>query len=317
MRNHPLNHKLLIRTIGEAHSSQIGSGLPYSSIKQFLNPYSIDEVALTEELRWLVANQVVSEDVLERGERVYSLTNKRYRIFDAIQGRTGLTLSYEDVAVTTLTNDNLRDDVAFVEAFFENWSGELVHVLADELAHNNSLHDSLFICYAAAQSTVFDWLKHSLFSGCYEIVMRELRSILEGLFIAYNLDVNYPTLKLDEKLDEMRKLEEERATHGKKIFTKSGVKEWENYYSLYRELCAYVHLSLRKIQDISDLHGIDSLAPKFNEDEFIKCVVAWKKVATLAVELASSLLKTYNIQFEILFDIFVPIEYSESDDIPF
>lgn len=321
MRNHPLNHKLLIRIIGEAHGSQrIESGLPYSSILQFTNPYSIDEIALAEGLQWLVANQVVSEDVLERGERVYSLTNKGYQIFGAIQGRTGLTLSYEDIAITTLTNDKLKDDVAFVEAFFENWAGELVHVLADELAHNNSLHDSLFICYAAAQSTAFDWLKHSLFSGFYEIVMRELRSILEGLFTAYNLDVNYPALKLDEKLDAMRKLEEERATHGKKVFTRSGVKGWENYYSLYRELCAYVHLSLQKIQDISDLHGSDSLAPEFNEDEFIKCVAAWKKVATLAVDLASSLLKAYNIQFEILFDIFVPREHSESgesSDIPF
>jgi hypothetical protein len=317
MRNKVLTHKLLIRTIGETRSSNIEPGLPFSSLRQFLSPYSTDEMAITEELRWLVANQLVTEEVLGTGERVYSLSEKGYRIFHAIQGRTGLTLSYEDVAIKTLTNDRIRTEVEFIEAFYENWAGELVHVLADELAHKDSLHDSLFICYAAAQSTVFDWLKHSLFSGCYEVVLRELRSILEGLFTAYNLDVNYPTLKLDEKLDTMRELEEERATHGKKVFTKSGVKEWKDYYSLYQELCAYVHLSLRKIQSISDLHGIDSLEPEFDEDEFIKCAEAWKKVATLAVELASSLLKTYNINFEIHFDIFVPQEYGESDDIFF
>jgi hypothetical protein len=117
--------------------------------------------------------------------------------------------------------------------------------------------------------------------------MRELRTILEGIFPAFYLELSNPGAPLETKLTQLRKLEESHDNHGKSAFQMSGVPEWRGYYDLYKELCSYTHLStavasanMRKVaiqgySEIPDFH--------FDRELFVKCVEMWAKVCHLAM----------------------------------
>lgn len=287
--------KLIIRNIGEMGE------LSYLKLMRLMECQPLmQEKNLIEVIELLLSQGFISEKSLKGKHSVYCLTEKGNRLYRVIQDYPDLHPFYEEIYARTLTNEALGNRVEFVECFFEEWVGNFLHPFGKDLLYGDKLRNSVFYCYLASQSMVFDWLAHSLIFGAYEVVLRELRSILEGLFTAYYLDKNYPYKSLEEKLDTLSDLEKNRLSSGKKAFKRSDINRWQDYYSLYRELCAYVHTSRkvmgRKMYQIAQKGYPETIDVHFDPGTFIKCVEAWRKVAMLAANLAGSLLKALNIE---------------------
>ena len=131
--------------------------------------------------------------------------------------------------------------------------------------------------------------------------MRELGTILEGMFPAFRLDIMTPGTSLETKFNRLQELVESRATYGKRAFRTSGVPEWRRYYDLYRQLCSYTHLSMavagtnmRKVAtegygEILDFH--------FDRELFVKCVQMWNEVAQLALRLCLVIMERLKVEY--------------------
>jgi hypothetical protein len=188
----------------------------------------------------------------------------------------------------------------YVEAFYENWVGEFLHPFGDNLHDSEKLGGNLLFCYLAAQSKVFAWLTPTLMCGCYDVVMRELRTVLEGMFTAYYIDIKNPECSLETKMKLLAKLEADKLTFGKKAFKLSGVPSWEAYHATYLELCSYTHLSVSvtgpKLRKVDEAGYPDSLDVHFDKALFVACVQMWQQIARVAGELCVSLMKTLNIE---------------------
>lgn len=219
-----------------------------------------------------------------------------------IEINPGVTMPFEKVYAQTVANAELSTQVEFIQSFFEDWVGEFVNPLEKDLHRARKLENSLYFCYLASQSMVFDWLAHTLLSGAYEVVLRELRSILEGLFVAYYVDVNYKSETLEQKIGRLRLLEEKRSLSGKKVFESSKISNWKDYYSLYGELCAYVHNSIKVVSVnillIAQEGFPQAVEARFDKNTFMKSVELWKRVAMAATDLASALLEELNVPIE-------------------
>ncbi|HMN23966.1 MAG TPA: hypothetical protein PKE38_05675 [Ignavibacteriaceae bacterium] len=207
---------------------------------------------------------------------------------------------YEDIYLSTLRSKSISNELYFIHTFFEEWAGNFLHPFGDDLLRGKKLDNSIFYCYLSTQTMTFDWLCHSLIFGAYDVVLRELRTILEGLFPAYYLDITYPKANLNKKLKNMLSLENNKLNYGYKIFKMSTIDNWEDYYSLYRDLCSYVHLS-RKVAGDSirkiALKGYgEMLDVNFDKKRFTECVIVWKRIAALSSTLAVSLLNALQIE---------------------
>jgi hypothetical protein len=145
-------------------------------------------------------------------------------------------------------------------------------------------------CYLAAQSEVFIWLSHSAFNGAYEVVLRELRTILEGMFPAYRVEQEAHGATLDEKLDILEQLEAGYQTHGKKAFKGSHYEHWRPYYRIYQDLSKYVHLTRRHVghqmKAIADRGFPEFTGATYDRDRFLTCAKAWHKIAGLSADMA-------------------------------
>ena len=150
---------------------------------------------------------------------------------------------HEKIFKETVSDQKISTKVSRIRCFFEDWAGNFVHPFGDDLFEGNALTDNMFYSYLASQTVIFDWMGHSLFCGAYNIVFRELRTILESVFTAYYLEITFKGMSLQDKIEEFKNLEHKGKTHGKKVFTRVGLNNWDEYYTLYRELCSYVHLS--------------------------------------------------------------------------
>jgi hypothetical protein len=216
-------------------------------------------------------------------------------IFSIIHGETSSSAPISDLA-------------KYVNTFFECWAGDFLHPLGDNLQRAGLLERSVFYCYLAAQSNVFKWLSISLMCGSYQLVMRELRTILEVMFPAYYLDTTSPNGDLAGKLQLLLQLEESRVGFGKRAFEMSGVNKWKYYYKLYQQLCAYTHLSLavtgQNIRRIAEGGFREMEIPRFDVAEFQRCVEMWKEIAALALDLTLTLFQELGIEYteQITFD---------------
>jgi predicted transcriptional regulator len=290
-----LCEKLIIRSIGE-----MGKLTNLKLMRIMKCQLFTQRENLIEAIELLLSQGLISKKSFKGKRSVYRLTAKGNRLYRVIEDYPGLHPFYEEIYARTLTDESLGNQVEFVECFFEEWVGNFLHPFGNDLLHGNKLSNSVFYCYLASQSMVLDWLAHSLLFGAYEVVLRELRSILEGLFTAYYLDINYPHRSLEEKLDALSDLEKKGLSHGKKAFKMSGISRWEDYYSLFSELCSYVHSSRevmgRKMRQIAQKGYAEAPDVHFDPVTFIKCVEVWKKVAMLAANLAGSLLVSLNIE---------------------
>jgi hypothetical protein len=210
-----------------------------------------------------------------------------------IEIKSGTVMPFEKVYYQTVNNNDLHGQALFIEAFFENWVGEFVHPLGKDLHHCHQLENSFYLANLTAQSVVFDWLAYTLLSGAYDIVLRELRCILEGLFAAYYVDMKYKGENLSQKVQRLSVLEEKRVLSGKKVFESSKLNNWKDYYSLYNELCAHVHNSIKvigsRIIQIAEDGFPQALEPQFDEVTFASSAELWRQVAITAIDLAMAL----------------------------
>ena len=213
----------------------------------------------------------------------------------------GVTMTaFGTVYYQTVKNKDLHGQVLSLETFFGNWVGEFVHPVQKDLHHCHHLENSYYLSYLALQSMVFDWLSYTLLSGAYEIVLRELRCILEGLFAAYYVDVNYKVEDLAQKIQRLSVLEEKRMLLGKKVFEISELKNWRDYYSLYKELSTYVHNSIKVIGNRIIQIGEDgfpqALEPQLDKKVFVSSAELWRKIVCAAIDLAIALFEELNVK---------------------
>jgi hypothetical protein len=295
-------HKQVIKIIGDLtewnHALEI-SGVEQELVARLASFYSIQDVS--DVLMSLGVYKLVDVSDPTSQVRRLKLTTKGSQVYEAITGLSGWIMphEYREIGLKTVLDKDIDNRVSFVETFFENWMGNLVHWLGDALHAANALENNLFFCYLATQTSVFDSLAHNLLVGSYDIVLKELRTILEGLFLAYGLETNNLTASLDDKLAMMEELEKQGHNHGKTVFKNSGLEGWEDHYDVYRELCTYVHISRKvtgeRVLKIAKDGFSEIIGPVFDIDAFKRCLDAWEKVANLVVILTNALLKCLNI----------------------
>jgi hypothetical protein len=207
---------------------------------------------------------------------------------------------HEEVWRETFSDNDLQEEVNYIASFFIEWVGDFLHPFGDNLIRADKLDNSIYYSYLAAQSAIFEWLSVTLLCGNYEIVMRELRTILEVMFPAYFLDSAHPDIPLDGKLRLLQELEESRSGYGKKVFKMSEIDGWEYYYDLYRQLCQYTHLSMtvtgQKIKDVTRSGFNEWPNLRFDKQKFLNCVAIWKEVTSLALHLARNLVDKYDVK---------------------
>jgi len=149
---------------------------------------------------------------------------------------------YRVIFTDTVSDPSIEHNIQFVRGFLEEWAGNFLHPFGDDL-HREGKLENIFYSYLSSQSHVFDWLGHSLLFGHYQIVLRELRTILENIFYMFYLDIKYQNNTVEEKLYIIEDQETRGITpHGRRVFKNSTYKDWQLSYQLYRELCAYIHI---------------------------------------------------------------------------
>lgn len=197
----------------------------------------------------------------------------------------------DQVINKTRSDESIINQRQFVDRFFENWVGEFLHPYGDDLLEHRQLNNSLFYCYLSAQSTNFDWYSHTLYSGAYTVVFRELRCILEGLFIVFKIEADNLKKTLDEKMGILSTAENKY--FGKKVFETSGFPQWSIYYEVYQDLSSYIHFSYSRvaavIRKVSDGGFPETVEYVYDRSRFLDAVRVWRKMSDLAVEMAQEL----------------------------
>lgn len=196
----------------------------------------------------------------------------------------------------------------FTDSFFCNWVGEFLHPYGDELFNAGTLNHSLIYCYLAAQSMNFHWYEHSLNHGAYTMVFREFRCILEGLFIVYKIEKTDHQKTLHDKLQILADAEEGRGNFGRQVFKSSGFSDWSIYYDIYSELSSYIHLSYSRtsgvISTIMDQGFPEALDYSYDRTRFIDACRIWRKIASLAIEMAQQLAQLDSIDINVDSNLF-------------
>jgi len=289
----------IIILIGNAGDKTTWGEVSFPQLSRLLQIHTIKS-DLRNTLEWLKSHDLISEKPSQSGETSLALTHQGFRLYCAIKYEGGLTMPYDQIGIETSLNLDLEKDLSFVENFFVTWSGNFVHVLRSALRGRGLADDSILLCYLALLSSPFDWLAHSLFYGAYDVVLRELRSVLEGMFAAYNLDTQNHGKSLDEKLNAMTDLEQCGRGHGISVFRSSGIPDWRKHYTIYTELCGYVHstrqITGHRIQEVAEAGFPELVEPGFNRDGFAQCVSIWRQIGNSAVILANQLLRFYGIE---------------------
>lgn len=264
----------------------------------------IDRAVFNTTIKELESNEIIIYTDSKKGHKQIELTVKGITVYNVIDNSAGLLGSYYQVYLETFFCEDIQQDVTRIESFIEVWGGEFVHWLADTLYNCNALEKSLFHCFLASQTPIFNWLAHSLLGGSYNIVLRELRHILEGLFASYFIEIKHLDKSAEQKVEIFTKLESEEKLYGKRVFKDSSFDEWEKYYETYRQLSKYVHLSKDIIKKQVDRGHDDFYEPEFSKIEFQNCVDAWVVVAKAAASLANKILELYGSDERIEVDLF-------------
>jgi hypothetical protein len=208
-----------------------------------------------------------------------------------------------DVQLQTKNDLSITKERNFVDGFFENWVGDFLHPYGDNLFDAEKLDDSLFYCYLAGQSTNFHWYGNSLFSGAYTILFRELRCILEGLFIVYKIEKLNLGKTVDEKLDILEHAENDKGFYGGGLFKSSGFTGWRKYHKIYKELSSFIHFSYKNtahvIKQIKSDGFPEVLDYKYDKTRFLKGAKIWKQMALLSVEMAIELAALEGIELSV------------------
>lgn len=214
----------------------------------------------------------------------------------------------EKIYLQTTEDPAIKKERDYISHFFENWIGEFLHPYGDALLDAGKLKNCFFYCYLSGQSTNFHWYAHSLYYGAYTIVFRELRCILEGLFIVFKIENLHFNTSLDEKLNILGLSEGKNSFYGKRVFQTSGFADWESYYQVYRELSGYIHFSYSKtahtIKSISRGGFPEVLDYEYNQSKFLDAYRIWRKMSVLSIDMAIELAKRNNIRLSVSSEVF-------------
>jgi len=206
---------------------------------------------------------------------------------------------YKDVFDETMSDPVIAREIEFVWGFVEDWMGEFLHPVGNDLYHANQ-SESILYCYMASQSLTFDWLSHALLLGNYETVLRELRSILENLFFMFHLDTHHKNKTVKDKYEILEQLEvSNRSPHGKVVFENSGYSDWKPCYDLYKELCRYIHVhteaSGKFALKIATEGFPEALDVEYYQGSFLQCSKTWYEISKIAGSLVENLFQKLQI----------------------
>ena len=210
--------------------------------------------------------------------------------------------------------ENMMDD------FEVSWGGIFLHGAyhyLKEVEWNkfDERMNSVFYSYLESQTMQLEWMIFSLYHGQYDLVLRELRNIVESAFLFFQVDYSNDTMNKsgNEKFKYIENMDE-HSKYGKKVFMNSGYADWGNVYlNIYKPLCEYTHTIsslIRNKETYPDYNAM--LAPKYDESKILECLYYLQNVLVLEVDMMKIILKDiYNIDadnaFNQIFDkIIVP-----------
>jgi hypothetical protein len=211
---------------------------------------------------------------------------------------------YEATFAETHADPVVEKHVDLLDNFFMYWSGCFIHAMEHDLRRKFDLDQNVLIAFFASQTMVFDWMAFSAKCGHYTLVFRECRTILESTMLLSGIESNMPQASLSDKLDRWTDLEAGHKSYGKRVFRKSGLKNWEAYYNLYKRLCGYTHASVgltgHEVRHMA-LRGGQSLDFSYSQDKFLQCFDVWYDVAQTASDAAETMYQTLGVTPE-MFD---------------
>ena len=187
---------------------------------------------------------------------------------------------------------NSWDDLAV------SWEGMFLHQAYHYLKsidweeYDERLNSVLYSCLET-QTMQYEWMIYSLLHGQYELVLRELRNIVESAFLFYRMDYyeEYRKKSGEEKFNELKGLIEKE--FGRKVFEQSGYADWEKVYKdLYRPLCEYTHtkISLVRNETIYPYYN-GMLEPTYDEKKVVECMYYLQQTMALEVDMMCSILE--------------------------
>jgi len=203
-------------------------------------------------------------------------------------------------------NDELRKCPEILNALTESklddialfWVGVFLHSVYHTFkdlrrAGNKNWDNSILFCGLSSQAMQLDWLIYSVCYGQYDLALRELRHLLESVFLFYRADYSsyFQDKSLEKKAEELEKLNK-REKYGKSVFEKSGYANWKHAYELYKELSSYTHttISLRNTKALfEDFNGCSE--PVYDKEKILKCIHYIQKVLVIECNLMESVLK--------------------------
>lgn len=196
-----------------------------------------------------------------------------------------------------LESEELFDDVELLENWLLTWTGIFLHSVFHSFKDIKQ-YNSILFCLLQSQSYQLEWTIFSMFSGQYDVAMRELRSTLENAFYHFKYDYQrkYHNMNVTEKFNKMvdDANKNYRESYGKPVFKNSGYHDWEAIYdNVYKKLCEYVHTSVGRNNALQiDKDGFNSLLdPKFDINRIRECVSMFKTVVKTEIMLMELLLK--------------------------
>lgn len=180
-----------------------------------------------------------------------------------------------------------------------SWTGvflhSVYHVFKDlRYKGNNNWDSSILFCGLSSQTMQWDWIIYCVCYGQYDLVLRELRNVLESAFLFYRADHDdkLRDKKLEEKAEEIEKLNENER-YGIKVFRKSGYTSWEYVYNeLYKKLCPYTHtaISLEHAKELFEsFNGCSE--PAYDKEKILECIKYIQEVLIVECNLMESVLK--------------------------
>lgn len=205
---------------------------------------------------------------------------------------------YEDCIEDTESDEKIKSRLHKLENFYMYWSGCFVHGMEEDIGRVSNLSHNIFIYFSASKTMEFDWMCSSIKVGHYDLCLRELINILEGLVLTYTIENNPRVNKIGEKIRLWRDMEEEYKAHGVSVFKSSDLEDWEKYYEIYKDLCKYTHPSVETAGEDTALmawEGSQSQDFSYSRDRFLNCYTAWFDVSEAAENIAQNLYSNYPI----------------------
>ncbi len=175
--------------------------------------------------------------------------------------------------------------------------------------------NSIFYSYLESQTMQLEWIIFSLYHGQYDLVLRELRNIVESAFLFYRIDISSENCKKSGE-DKFAFIEsmKERSKFGRSVFAESGYSDWEKVYlEIYKPLCGYTHTVsslIRNKETYPEYNGM--LAPQYDEKQILRCLYFLQRVTVLETDMMKTIIEEiYNVEvgtyFSKIFDnILVP-----------